>query len=51
MNIDNTELSDRLTQVFPDGFRDTDFDVSRILTGFEEHMPRDQRFSDSNELD
>jgi hypothetical protein len=34
-------LSDWLNQVFPNGFRDTDFDVSRILTGFEEHMPRE----------
>ena len=41
MTIFSTALSDWLTQVFPSGFRDGDFDYSRILTGFEEHMPRE----------
>ena len=41
MSIIDAELSDRLTQEFPDGFHDASFDISRILIGFEEHMPRE----------
>ena len=37
------ELQEWLGEVFPTGFRDTDFDISRILTGLEEHMPREMK--------
>ena len=41
MSPDKFGLSKWLTHVFPAGFHDADFDISRILTGFEEHMPRE----------
>ena len=41
MTLNMKDLSDWLSQVFPSGFHDADFDISRILTGFEEQMTRE----------
>ena len=43
MSLYREELQDWLSQTFPTGFRDADFDTSRILTGFQEHMFREMK--------
>ena len=43
MSLHRAELQEWLTQMFPTGFRDADFDIARILTGLEEHMPREMK--------
>ena len=43
MSLYRVDLQTWLNQLFPTGFRDTDFDTSRLLTGFEEYMPREMK--------
>ena len=43
MSLEQVELREWLNAIFPTGFRDEDFDTSRILTGLKEHMPREMK--------
>jgi len=42
---DQTTLETWLLQVFPEPFSDDHFDIGKILSGFEEHMPREVKDS------
>ena len=43
MSLEQVELREWLDTIFPTGFRDDDFDTSKILTGLKEHMPREMK--------